>query len=122
MCIRGNRRSRRVSNYRTRVWVNQYNNVENNYGTVINVAEEVDECEQKKQPIDQEYNLKATGIAIQVINVQHDEQPSTLCHESVQESGEAFETSNTSVIRNLVIGVVLGVICKGIYSFIKNSK
>ena len=122
MCIRGNRRSRRVSNYRTRVWVNQYNNVENNYGTVINVAEEVDECEQKKQPIDQEYNLKAPGIAIQVINVQHDEQPSTLCHESVQESGEAFETSNTSVIRNLVIGVVLGVICKGIYSFIKNSK
>ena len=122
MCIRGNRRSRRVSNYRTRVWVNQYNNVENNYGTVINVAEEVDECEQKKQPIDQEYNLKAPGIAIQVINVQHDEQPSTLCHESVQESGEAFETSNTSVIRNLVIGVVLGVICKGIYSFNKNSK
>ena len=122
MCVRGNRRSRRVSNYRTRVWVNQYNNVENNYGTVLNVTKEVDECEQKEQHIDQEYNVKAPGIAIQVINVQHDEQPSTLCHGSVQESGEAFETSNTSVIRNLVIGVVIGVICTGIYSFIKSNK
>ena len=122
MCTRGNRRSRRVSNYRTRVWVNQYNNVENNYGTVLNVTKEVDECEQKEQHINQEYNLKAPDIAVQVINVQKDEQLSTPDQKSVQETGEAFETSNTSVIRNLVIGIVIGVICKGIYSFIKNSK
>ncbi len=122
MCIRGNRRSRRVSNYRTRVWVNQYNNVENNYGTVLNISEEADEYEPKEQPIDQEYNVKAPDIAIQVVNVQQDEKASTPDQEFVQKPGEAFETSKTSVIRNLVIGVVLGVVCNRIYSLIKNNK
>lgn len=118
MCIRGNRRSRRVSNYRTRVWVNQYNNVENNYGTVLNVAKEVDECEHEEQPIVQESNDSAPDIAIQVINVQQDEQPSTLG----QESGETVETSKKSILRWLAIGVGIGVVCNGIYSLIKNNK
>ena len=122
MCIRGNRRSRRVSNYRTRVWVNQYNNIENNYGTVLNVAKEVDECEHEDHPLGQEHNVKAPNIAIQVINVQQDEQPSTLGHEFDQESGKDVKTSNTSVIRYLAIGVVIGVVCNGFYSLIKNNK
>lgn len=122
MCIRGNRRSRRVSNYRTRVWVNQYNNIENNYGTVMNISKEVDECEHEEQHIVQDSNDSAPDIAIQVINVQQDEQPSTLGHESDQKSGKDVKTSNTSVIRYLAIGVVIGVVCNGIYSLIKNNK
>ena len=122
MCIRGNRRSRRVSNYRTRVWVNQYNNIENNYGTVMNISKEVDECEHEEQHIVQDSNDSVPDIAIQVINVQQDEQPSTLGHESDQKSGKDVKTSNTSVIRYLAIGVVIGVVCNGIYSLIKNNK
>ena len=122
MCIRGNRRSRRVSNYRTRVWVNQYNNIENNYGTVMNISKEVDECEHEEQHIVQDSNDSVPDIAIQVINVQQNEQPSALGHESDQKSGKDVKTSNTSVIRHLAIGVVIGVVCNGIYSLIKNNK
>ena len=108
MCVRGNRRSRRVSNYRTRVWVNQYNNVENNYGIVMSVTNEDDEFEQKEN---------SSSIAIQVANVQN-EQPSSLG----QESGETVETSKKSILRWLAIGVGIGVVCNGIYSLIKNNK
>ena len=108
MCIRGNRRSRRVSNYRTRVWVNQYNNIKYNYGTVMSVTNEDDEFEQKEN---------SSGIAIQVANVQN-EQPSSLD----QESGETVETSKKSILRWLAIGVGIGVVCNGIYSLIKNNK
>lgn len=113
MCVRSNRRSRRVSNYRTKVWVNQYNNIKYNYGTVMCVTNDNDEFEHKEN---------SSGIAIQVINVQQDEQPSTLGHEFDQESGKDVKTSNTSVIRYLAIGVVIGVVCNGIYSLIKNNK
>ena len=122
MCIRGNRRSRRVSNYRTRVWVNQYNNIENNYGTVMNISKEVDECEHEEQHIVQDSNDSVPDIAIQVINVQQNEQPSALGHESDQKSGKDVKTSNTSVIRYLAIGVVIGVVCNVLYSLIKNNK
>ena len=108
MCVRSNRRSRRVSNYRTKVWVNQYNNIKYNYGTVMNVTNEDDEFEQKEN---------SSGIAIQVANVQN-EQPSSLG----QESGETVETSKKSILRWLAIGVGIGVVCNGIYSLIKNNK
>ena len=108
MCVRSNRRSRRVSNYRTKVWVNQYNNIKYNYGTVMSVTNEDDEFEQKEN---------SSGIAIQVANVQN-EQPSSLG----QESGETVETSKKSILRWLAIGVGIGVVCNGIYSLIKNNK
>jgi len=108
MCVRGNRRSRRVSNCRTKVWVNQYNNIKYNYGTVMSVTNEDDEFEQKEN---------SSGIAIQVANVQN-EQPSSLG----QESGETVETSKKSILRWLAIGVGIGVVCNGIYSLIKNNK
>ena len=108
MCVRGNRRSRRVSNFRTKVWVNQYNNIKYNYGTVMSVTNEDDEFEQKEN---------SSGIAIQVANVQN-EQPSSLG----QESGETVETSKKSILRWLAIGVGIGVVCNGIYSLIKNNK
>lgn len=108
MCVRGNRRSRRVSNCRTKVWVNQYNNIKYNYGTVINITNEDDEFDQKEN---------SSGIAIQVANVQN-EQPSSLG----QGSGETVETSKKSILRWLAIGVGIGVVCNGIYSLIKNNK
>lgn len=108
MCVRGNRRSRRVSNCRTKVWVNQYNNIKYNYGTVMNATNEDDEFEHKDN---------SSGITIQVANVQN-EQPSSLG----QESGETVETSKKSILRWLAIGVGIGVVCNGIYSLIKNNK
>ena len=122
MCKRGNRRSRRVCNYRTRVWVNQYNNIEKNYGTVMIVAQKVDECERNNQHFTQESNDSVPAIAFQVVNVQQDKQYSTRGQVSVQESEEVAMTSSTSVVRYLVIGVVIGAICNGIYSFIKHNK
>lgn len=108
MCVRGNKKSRRASNCRTKVWVNQYNNIKYNYGTVMSVTNEDDEFEQKEN---------SSGIAIQVANVQN-EQPSSLG----QESGETVETSKKSILRWLAIGVGIGVVCNGIYSLIKNNK
>lgn len=122
MCKRGNRRSRRVCNYRTRVWVNQYNNIEKNYGTVMIVTQKVDEYERKNQHLTQESDDSVPDIAIQVVNVQQDKQYSTRGQVSVQESEEVAMTSSTSVVRYLVIGVVIGAICNGIYSFIKHNK
>lgn len=108
MCVRGNRRSRRVSNCRTKVWVNQYNNIKYNYGTVMSVTNEDDEFEQKEN---------SSSIAIQVANVQN-EQPSS----PGQESGETVETSKKSTLRWLAIGFGIGVVCNGIYLLIKNNK
>ena len=122
MCKKRNRRSRRVSNYRTRVWVNQYNNIENNYGTVSIVAKEVDEREGEEQYFALASNDNVPDIAIQVVNVQQEEQYSTHGQESDQGSGEVTMTLNTPVIHNLFIGVVFGVVCKGIYSFFKHNK
>lgn len=122
MCVRGNRRSRRVSNYRTRVWVNQYNNVENNYGTVMNFSNETDKWVCDEQDIRQESNDNVPDIAIQVVNVRGDEQPSTLSQESVQESREVAKTSKDSILREFAKGAAIGVAISVVYLLIKNKK
>ncbi len=115
MCVRGNRRSRRVSNYRTRVWVNQYNNVENNYGTVLNLSEDRDEYESTEQPI----------IAVQVINEHESEQQSTSFKEGTwKKPAETVETTNPHkvvVLRCLAVGVVIGIVISGVNLFIKKK-
>ena len=112
MCKRGNRRSRRVSNYRTRLWVNQYNNVENNYGTVINLSKDSDEYESTEQPI----------IAVQVINEHESEQKSaSFDEETVQKPVENAKATKASVLRSLVIGVAVGIVLGGVNLFIKKK-
>lgn len=112
MCKRGNRRSRRVSNYRTRLWVNQYNNVENNYGTVINLSKDSDEYESTEQPI----------IAVQVINEHESEQKSaSFDEETGQKPVENAKATKVSVLRSLVIGVAVGIVLGGVNLFIKKK-
>ena len=86
------------------------------------VTQKVDEYERKNQHLTQESDDSVPDIAIQVVNVQQDKQYSTRGQVSVQESEEVAMTSSTSVVRYLVIGVVIGAICNGIYSFIKHNK
>ena len=112
MCKRGNRRSRRVSNCRTRFWVNQYNNIENNYGTVINLSKDSDEYEPTEQPI----------IAVQVINEHESEQKSaSFDEETVQKPVENAKATKASVLRSLVIGVAVGIVLGGVNLFIKKK-
>ena len=72
MCKRGKRSSRRVCNHRTRVWVNQYNSVENNYGTVMNLSKGAEECEDNYTAEEQP---ATAAVAVQFVNEQKNTQP-----------------------------------------------
>lgn len=121
MCKRGNRRSRRICNYRTRVWVNQYNNVEYNWGTVTNVSKGVDECESENDQPVMDY-CDSPDVAVQVVNVQKNEQPSSCKQESNQEPGVVSKNSKVSFMRNFAIGGAIGVAIGGVLLFINKQK
>ena len=111
MCKRGNRRSRRVSNCRTHIWVNQYNNVENNYGTVINLSKDSDEYESTEQPI----------FAVQIINEHESEQESASFNEETWQKPVETNTHKASVLRCLAIGVAVGIVLGGVNLLIKKK-